>query len=178
MAVEWSEGSAWLAVEWSEGSAWLWNEVRGLHGCGVTNDAGKELLGFLPTQQVTVCKTWFQKKEIHRVIWQHPKSKQWSCIDYVIMRVCDSRVCSDVTVKRGAECNTFLRASVRMAWIDLKKRAEININEGKRYVSGLVSCKESDDMSTGRPLQEQYIEEMARARDSGREMGSDVFCIT
>ena len=48
-----------MAVEW----LWRW----GPHGCGVTNDAGKELLGFLSTQQATACNTWFQKKEIHRV---------------------------------------------------------------------------------------------------------------
>ena len=56
--------------------------------------------------------------------WQHPKSKQWSCIVYVIMRECDRQMCSDVTMKRGAECNTdhqFLCASVRMAWRSLKK---------------------------------------------------------
>ena len=71
-------------------------------------------------------------------------------------------MCSDVTGKRGAECNTnhqFLRASVRMAWRGLKKRA--GMNEGKRYdVSVLVSYKGSDDMSTGRPLQKHYIEEV------------------
>ena len=33
-------------------------------------------------------------------------TKQWSCTDYVIMRECDRWMCSDVTVKRGAECNT------------------------------------------------------------------------
>ena len=44
-----------------------WSKVRSPHGCGVTNDAGKELLGFLYTQQATVCNTWFWKKEIHRV---------------------------------------------------------------------------------------------------------------
>ena len=125
-----------------------WSKVRCLHGCGVTNDAGKELLGFLFTQQATVCNTWF-RKEIHRVTWQHPKSKQWSCIDDVIMRESDRRMCSDITGKRGAECNTdhqFLRARVRMAWRGLKKRA--GINEVKRYdVSGLVSCKGSDDIS-------------------------------
>ena len=165
-----------------------WSKVRGQQGCGVANDAGKELLGFLSTLQATVCNTWFQKKEIHRVTWQHPKSKQWSCIDYVIMRESDRRMWSDVTVKRGAECNTdhqFLYASVRMAWRDLKKRA--GMNEGKRYdVSGLVSCKGSDDMSTGRPLQQQYIKEvLERATSawpeegtSGSEMGSDVFCLT
>ena len=93
-----------------------WSKVRGLHGCGVINDAGKELLGFLSTQQATVCNTWDWKKEIHRVTGKQPKSKQWSCIDYVIMRECDRRICSDVTGKRGAECNTdhqFLHASVK-----------------------------------------------------------------
>ena len=67
-------------------------------------------------------------------------------------RASDWRMSSDITVKRGAECNTdhqFLHASLRMAWMGLKKRA--GMNEGKRYeVSGLVSCKDSDDMSTGR----------------------------
>ena len=126
-----------------------WSKVRGPHGCVVTNDAVKELLGFLSTQQATVCNKWFRKKEIHRVTWQHLKSMQWSCIDYVIMRECDRRMYSDITVRRGAKCNTdheFLCASVKMAWRGLKKRA--GINEGKRYdVSGLVSCKGSGHMT-------------------------------
>ena len=64
----------------------------------------------------------------------------------------------------------FLHASVRMAWRGLKKRAEMN--EGKRYdVSGLVSCKGSDD--TGRPLQQQYIEEvLERATSAWPEEGT------
>ena len=40
--------------------------VRDPHGFGVTNDAGKELLGFLSTQQATVYNRWY-RKEIHRV---------------------------------------------------------------------------------------------------------------
>ena len=40
--------------------------VRGPHGCGVTNDAGKELLDFLSTQQATVYNRWY-RKEIYRV---------------------------------------------------------------------------------------------------------------
>ena len=107
--------------------------------------------------------------------WQHAKSKQWSYIDYVTMRECDRRMCSDVTVKRGAECNTdhqFLCASVIMAWRGLKKRA--GMNEGKRYgVLGLVSCKASDNMSTGRPLQQEYIEEvLERATSAWPEEGT------
>ena len=48
------------------------------------------------------------------------------------------------------------------------------MNEGKRHdVSGLVSCKGSDDMSTGRPLQQEYIEEvLERATSAWPEEGS------
>ena len=95
-----------------------WDGVRGPHGYGTINDAGKELLTFLSLHQATICTTWFTKKDIHMVTWQHPKSKKWGCIDYVIMRQKDRRICLDVTVKRGAECNTdhqLLCATVRMA---------------------------------------------------------------
>ena len=45
------------------------------------------------------------------------------------------------------------------------------MNEGKRYdVSGLVNCKGSNNMSTGRPLQQQYIEEvLERATSAWQE---------
>ena len=35
-----------------------------------------------------------------------PKSKQWHCIDYAIMRKAHRRRCLDATVMRGAQCNT------------------------------------------------------------------------
>lgn len=46
--------------------------VRGPHGYGVANDAGRELLSFLSSHQATVCNTWFEKKDIHKQTWQHP----------------------------------------------------------------------------------------------------------
>ena len=54
----------------------------------------------------------------------------------------------------------------------LKKRE--GMNGGKRYdVSGLVSCKGSDDMSTGRPLEKEYIEEvLERATSAWPEEGT------
>ena len=83
-----------------------WDKVRGPHGYGETNDAGKDLLNFLAINEATVCNTWFRKKDIHKQTWQHPKSKRWHCIDFAIMRQGDKRQCLDVAVKRGAECNT------------------------------------------------------------------------
>ncbi len=83
-----------------------WSSVRGPHGFGDINDSGKELLSFLSLHQATVCNTWFEKRDIHKHTWQHPKSKQWSCIDYVVMRQRERSLCLDVATRRGTECNT------------------------------------------------------------------------
>ena len=87
-----------------EGDQW-WG-VRGPHKHGSLNEAVKELLSFLSINDATVCNTWFEKKAIHKQTWQHPKLKQWHCIDYAIMRRAHRRKCLDVAVVRGAECNT------------------------------------------------------------------------
>ena len=80
--------------------------MRGPHGHECLNEAGKELMSFLSTNEATVCNTWFQKKPIRKAIWQHPGTKQWHCIDFVIMRQSEHRKCIDVDVMRGAECYT------------------------------------------------------------------------
>ena len=81
--------------------------VRGAqHGHGFLNEAGKELLSFLSINEATVCNTCFPKRAIHKQIWQHPRSKQWHCIDYAIVRKTHRRRCMDVNVMRGAQCNT------------------------------------------------------------------------
>ena len=84
----------------------LWNLVRGPHGFGACNYAGDELLSFLSTNEAMICNTWFEKRNIHKHTWQHPKSKQWHCIDFAIMRRRDRQRCLDATVMRGADCNS------------------------------------------------------------------------
>ena len=86
-----------------------WSGVRGPHGYGVANDAGRELLSFLSSHQATVCNTWFKKKDIHKQTWQHPKSKKWSRIDFVVMQQKARGLCMDVATKRGAVCNTLFQ---------------------------------------------------------------------
>ena len=63
-----------------------WWRVRGPHGHGELNVAGRELLSFLSTNEATICNTWYKKKAIHKSTWQHPGTKQWHCIDFAIMR--------------------------------------------------------------------------------------------
>ena len=74
------------------------------------------VLVFLTAHQATACNTWFQK-DIHMATWQHPKSKSWFCIDYILMKQRDKKLYMDVAVKRGAECNTDHHAAeLRMVW--------------------------------------------------------------
>ena len=83
-----------------------WWNVRGPHGHGDLNDADKDLLSFLSTNEATICNTWFQKKAKQKATWQHPGTKQWHCIDFTIMRQSLHKKCFDVTVMHGAQCST------------------------------------------------------------------------
>ena len=83
-----------------------WWYERGPHGYGEIIEAGKELLSFVSTNDGSISDTWIEKKEIHKQTWKHPKSHKWYCIDYVIMRKMHKRRCLDVSVMRGALCNT------------------------------------------------------------------------
>ena len=69
-------------------------------------NAGRELLSLLGSNEGTVCNTWFQKKDIYKLTWQNPKSGTWHCIDYILTCQKDRRSCLDVSVRRGAVCNT------------------------------------------------------------------------
>ena len=83
-----------------------WNGVKGVHGVGRMNEAGADLLSFCALNDLTIMNTCFEKKDIHKFTWQHPGSKQWHCIDYVIMRRWQRRLCRDVGVIRSADCWT------------------------------------------------------------------------
>ena len=83
-----------------------WWYERGPHGIGELNEAGRELLSFLSTNEATVCYTWFEKRPARKATWQHPGTKQWHCIDFIIMRQSQRRRCQNIDVMRGAECHT------------------------------------------------------------------------
>jgi len=128
-----------------------WWKVRGPCGLGVVNEAGAELLNFLLLNGTTICNTWFQKRNIHKQTWQHPKTKNWHCIDYVMMREKDRRRCVDVEVKRRAECHTdhqLLRAKLLMARQWFRKGKKMT---SKQYAVPLLS-----DARTGEEMKQLF----------------------
>ena len=94
-----------------------------------------------------MCNTWFRKKAIHQWTWQHPKLKQWSCIDCVNVPE-RQEICLDVAVQRGDEHNTdyqFVCARIRMAGCGYRRKASVN-GKGRYGVSKVVRVRQGEDM--------------------------------
>ena len=145
-----------------------WGRVYGPHGFGALNEAGRELLSFLAINEATVCNTWFWKKEIYKQTWQHPRSKQWHCIDYVIMRQRDRKRCLDVCVKRGAECHTdhqLVRLKMRMTG---RRKFECKHQRGsaKRFNVAKLMGKSTDDngQNTTRGMFQEQVCSLAKEK--------------
>ena len=152
-----------------DGDEW-WN-VRGPHGIGETNEAGKELLTFLSMNEATVCNTWYEKKRIYKATWQHPKTKWWHCIDYAIVKQGYRRWCKDVAVVRGAECNTDhhmlrMKLDVRMK-AGPRRSQERGCSKGRFDVAKLqgASVDEEGEMTIRGKYQQRVGEGVNRAWD-------------
>jgi len=62
-----------------------WLGVGGMFGVGKLNENGEHLLSFCAMNELCIMNTMFAKKRIHQYTWQHPGTKVWHCIDYILM---------------------------------------------------------------------------------------------
>ena len=83
-----------------------WADVRGPCGFGECKNAGKELLSFLSLNQLTICNTWFTKRSQYLQTWQHPHTKRWHAIDFIVTHQRDRRLCRDCRVVCTADCGS------------------------------------------------------------------------
>ena len=98
--------NAWVGSSERGADVPVWSGMRGFDGVGKMNKAGVTPLSFCALNELTIENTCSEKKTLHKYTWQHPGSKQWHCIDYVIMRQKQRWLCRDVTVVRSVECWT------------------------------------------------------------------------
>jgi len=78
-------------------------KVRGMFGVGILNENGEHLLSFCALNKLCVMNTMFAKKKIHQYTWQHPGTKVWHCIDYILTCHSQRRYCIDATVFRSVD---------------------------------------------------------------------------
>ena len=103
----------------------VWDGVLGVHGLGKMNEAGMFLLSFCSMNCLSIMNTMYEKRDIHKRSWQHPGTKKWHSIDFILMRQSQRRRCIDVQVMRGADCwsdHKMVRAKLHLNWKPLPKK--------------------------------------------------------
>lgn len=69
----------------------LWAGTIGKEGVGNCNSNGTLLLTKCSEHDLVITNTLFRQKDKFKTTWQHPRSKHWHLIDYVIVRARDQR---------------------------------------------------------------------------------------
>lgn len=69
----------------------VWNGVIGKEGVGSENSNGIRLLSKCAEYGLVITNTIFRQRDRFKTSWQHPRSKHWHLIDYVIVRKQDLR---------------------------------------------------------------------------------------
>lgn len=103
----------------------LWSGTIGKEGVGKSNANGLLLLTKCTEHNLTITNTLFRQKNRFKVSWQHPRSKHWHLIDYIIVRTRDQQ---DVLLTRaitGAdECCTDHRLIASTMKLKLKHKVK------------------------------------------------------
>ena len=99
---------------------------------------------FCALNEMIIINTMFMKKEVYKYTWQHPGSKKWHCIDYILARNKDRRLCCDVTVLRSAECWT----DHKLLRVQLKLKRPPNIARGLKPKKFNISVLTNDETSS------------------------------
>lgn len=117
------------------------SSVRGPHGFGECNESGRELLNFLSLNEATICNTWFQKRPMYKQSWQHPMTKKWHAIDFIIVHQRDRQLCTDCRVVCNADCGSDHRMvclTLRLGQLRFPKHAKIP--RRRRFDVGKLKC--------------------------------------
>ena len=83
-----------------------WDLALGAHGHGKVNSNGHLLLELCTEHDLAITNTFFEMSDKWFNSWQHPRSKKWHLLNYVLVSKVDlSDLCS-TRAMRGADCFT------------------------------------------------------------------------
>ena len=90
-----------------------WEGVLGRHGVGKVNNNSLLLLSKCVEHRLCITNTFFRMADKNKTTWQHPRSKHWPMIDFIIVRQRDIR---DVRVPCAMR---MLNAGLTTGWSGL-----------------------------------------------------------
>jgi hypothetical protein len=107
-----------------------------------TYDNRELMVNFAQGRDVAVTGTWYQHKDIHKVIWRSPDNKICNKVGHILLvrRYCKN-VC-DVRSERGAEIESdpfLVTAKIRLK---IKRSERTKKSEIKKYEIGKQNKKE------------------------------------
>lgn len=111
----------------------LWKDIIGREGVGNCNSNGSLLLGLCSESDLSITNTFFRLKNRQKTTWQHPRSKHWHLIDYIITRTKDR---SDFLVTKAVrsvdDCWTDHRLVMSKLKLKLKRKPHAPVQEKRR----------------------------------------------
>jgi len=104
----------------------LWKGTIGRNGIGQCNTNGTLLLTKCTEHNLIITNTIFRQKNKFKVSWQHPRSKHWHLLDYIIVRSHDQKdVLSTKTLTGADDCWTDHRL--------ICSKVRLNIRAKRRF---------------------------------------------
>eukprot|EP00921_Rhytidocystis_pertsovi_P026468 GHVQ01042695.1.p1 GENE.GHVQ01042695.1~~GHVQ01042695.1.p1 ORF type:complete len:311 (+),score=30.89 GHVQ01042695.1:662-1594(+) len=113
-----------------------WKGIIGKHGSpGAANENGEDLLQFCGRNGLWIANTMFQHKPAHMYTWKHPRSNQWTIIDYGIVRRKYKSDVLDARVRPTADSWTdhrmvYMRLAIRPSGGTWKPKASPKLDTG------------------------------------------------
>ncbi|BHF69233.1 hypothetical protein SprV_0301227600 [Sparganum proliferum] len=107
----------------------VWGGVLGLHGLNDSNDNGLFLLRTCGEHPLSLTNTFFRPPKREKAAWMHPRSRQWSVLDYVLVWRQDQRDVLMIKATPGADGWTDNRLVISQMRIRLQPRSR---SQGKR----------------------------------------------
>ena len=112
----------------------IWNGTIGREGIGNVNTNGTMLLSKCAEHDLIITNTLFQQKDKLKVSWQHPRSKHWHLLDYIIIRTKDRKDAILTRARIGTEdCWTDHRLVCCTLKVKINRRRVVKNELRTRY---------------------------------------------
>jgi len=134
----------------------VWGDVIGKNGMGKANSNGIMLLTKCAEHNLVITNTIFRQQNRNKASWQHPRSKHWHLIDFIIVRKRDQgEVIITKAVTAADECWTDHRliSSVMKLKLKPKRRSQNKQQLNKKYNVGKLQ-----DPKTAQKLEQKLLQ--------------------